>query len=83
VGAPSGLRLRGKEPWRRLPIELGHEVTIISRDGPWPATQDRRAAGRGAVRAEVWRGYSVDREHFSFASVVWPGGHGSLNARAV
>ena len=67
VGAPSGLRLRGKEPRRRLPIELGTEVATIGRDRPCRATRDRRAAGRGAIRV-AWRslhGCPVDRKHFS------------------
>src|SRR5688572_25267766 len=62
VGAPSGLRLRGEEPEKALPIEFGREVAVF-RDGSGPATQDRRAAGRGAFRALSIHGGSVDREH--------------------
>ena len=43
--------VRSKEPYRRLQIELGHEVAIIVRDGSWPATRDQRATGRRAVGA--------------------------------
>ena len=32
VGAPSGLRLRGQEPPKALPIEFGREVAVF-RDG--------------------------------------------------
>jgi hypothetical protein len=67
VGAPSGLRLRGKEPYRRLPIEFAYEVAIIFRDRKQPATRNRRAAGRGAMEfaLRALHGCPVDRKHFS------------------
>lgn len=66
-GAPSGLRLRGEEPQRRLRIESGLQIAMMFRERPRPATRDRRAAARGAIEIALraLHGCSVDRKHFS------------------
>ena len=64
LGAPSGFRLRGKEPFRRLPSGFGPKIAIIFRD-QGPAIRGQRAAEHGANGRAMRSlyGCSVDREH--------------------